>query len=48
MKGFVKILQVKKRVREFWDCLIFSAHKGKMDDAILFIVTWGGLENSSC
>lgn len=47
MKGFVKILQVKKCMREFWDCLIFCVHKGKMDDAIPFTMTWGGLENSS-
>lgn len=47
MKGFVKILQVKKCMREFWDCLIFCVHKGEMDDAIPFTVTWGGLENSS-
>lgn len=42
VKGFVKMC-----TREFWDYLIFCAHKGKMDDAILFRETWGGLENSS-
>lgn len=34
VKGFVKILQVKKCMREFWHCLIFCVHKVKMDDAI--------------
>lgn len=46
VKGFVKILQVKKCMREFWHCLIFCVHKVKMDDAILFTVTWVDLENS--